>query len=104
MIRAVISLTLLLGVLPPASASYGNHGATCIAKVLKSELTAYAPMGYWLVRVTYGIAPPGGPSLEGTVQGTMPWQGAPPREGQAFRLRCDRTLRLDSVKSRIVND
>jgi hypothetical protein len=104
MIRAVISLTLLLGVLPPASASYGDHGATCIAKVLESELTACAPLGYWLVRVTYEIAPFGGPASDGLLQGTMPWQGAPPRDGQAFRLRCDRGLHLDFVKSRIVND
>jgi hypothetical protein len=41
-IRAVISLTFLLGVLPPGSASPGNPRATCIAKVLKSEVTAYA--------------------------------------------------------------
>jgi hypothetical protein len=60
MIRAVIPLIFLLGVLPPASASSGNHGATCIAKVLKSEVTAYAPMGYWLGRVTYEMVPPGG--------------------------------------------
>jgi hypothetical protein len=104
MIRAFISLTLLLGVLQPVSASPGNHGAMCIARVLKSEVTAYAPLGYWLVRVTYEIAPPGGPASEGLLKGTMPWQGAPPREGQAFRLSCDRTLRLDFVKSRIVND
>jgi len=67
------------------SASSG-HGATCIARVLKSEETAFAPMGYWRVRVTYEIASPGGPALDAALQGTMPWQGAPPREGQAFRV------------------
>jgi hypothetical protein len=101
MIRAVISLTLLLSVLQPASASPGKRGALCIARVLKSEVTAYAPLGYWLVRVTYEIAPPGGPASEGLLQGTMPWQGAPSREGEAFRLRCDRRLHLDFVKTEL---
>ena len=104
MISAVISLIVLLGIATPANASPGDHGQACVARVLKSEEFAYAPMGYWLVRVTFEITQPGSPAFVASLQGTMPWQGAPPREGQAFRLRCDRTLRLDFVKSRIVND
>jgi hypothetical protein len=74
-----------------------------LAKVLKSEEFAYAPMGYRLIRVTFEITPPVGPAYATTLQDTMPWQGAPPRGGQTFRLRCDRGLRLDFVKNRIVN-
>jgi hypothetical protein len=104
MIRAiVISLTLLLGIMPSVNASPRNQGSLCFAKVLKSEEFAYAPMGYWLVRVTFEITPLGGPSFETSLQDTMTWQGTPPREGQTFRLRCDRGLHLDFVKNRIVN-
>jgi hypothetical protein len=104
MIRAVISITLLLGFVPPVNASRGDHGSMCVARVLKSEEVAYAPMGYWLVRMTFEITRPGGLAFASTLQDTMPWQGAPPREGQAFRLRCDRGLHLDFVKGRIAND
>jgi hypothetical protein len=60
-------------------------------------------MGYWLVRVTLVVVPPGGPAFETIMQDTMPWQGAPPRGGQTFRLRCDRAWRLDFVRGRIAN-
>ena len=57
MIRAVISPTLLLGFVPPVNASPGDHGSMCVARVLKSEEFAYAPMGYWLVSVkSLGLA------------------------------------------------
>jgi hypothetical protein len=106
MIReAAISVTFLLGIVPPVNASsHANLGPVCVAKVVKSEEFAYAPIGCWLVRVTFEITPPGGPAFAATLQDTMPWQGAPPRQGQAFRLRCDRHLHLDFVKSRIAND
>jgi hypothetical protein len=72
-------------------------------QVLKSEEIAYAPIGYWLVRVTFEIISPRGPALVTILRDTMPWQGAPPRRGQAFRLGCDRSLHLDFVKGRIAN-
>jgi hypothetical protein len=104
MIRpTAIFLTFLLGIVPRVNAIPGNHGAACVARVLKSEEFAYAPRGYWLVRVTFEITPPVGPAYATTLQDTMPWQGAPPRGGQTFRLRCDRGLHLDFVKNRIVN-
>jgi hypothetical protein len=100
----VIFLILLASIVPPVSASRADHSSACVARVLKSEEFAYAPMGYWLVRVIFEVVPPGGPPFVTALQGTMPWQGAPPREGQTFRLRCDRHLHLDFVRSRIVND
>jgi hypothetical protein len=50
MIRAVVSLTFLLGFMPSVNASPRDHGSMCVARVLESEELAYAPMGYWLVR------------------------------------------------------
>jgi hypothetical protein len=74
MIRAtVISLASLLGFVPPAISSPGNRGAMCVAKVVKSEKLASAPMGYWLVSVTFEIASPDGPVFAVTLQDTMPW-------------------------------
>jgi hypothetical protein len=99
---AAVAVTLLLGIVPSVNASPGR-GSACVAKVLKSEEFANAPMGYWLIRVTFEITPPVGPAYATTLQDTMPWQGAPPRGGQTFRLRCDRGLHLDFVKNRIVN-
>jgi hypothetical protein len=105
MIRAiVISLTLLLGLVPSASASRGKHRFACSARVLRSEEFAYAPMGYWLVRVTFEVVPPNGPAFAAVLQDTMPWQAAPPRANQTFRVRCDRGLHLDFRKSSIVNN
>jgi hypothetical protein len=89
MIRAVIAAILLVCALPEARASSVQSGLVCVAKVLKSEETPYAPMGYWLVRVVLEITPPGGPTFETTVQDTMPWQGPPPRKNQTFRVWCD---------------
>jgi hypothetical protein len=61
MIRATaISFSLLLGFSPPVGAFPRNHGAVCVARVLKSEEFAYAPMGYWLVRVTFELTQPRG--------------------------------------------
>jgi hypothetical protein len=89
MMRTAIALTLLLGTLPGAQASPGNPGTVCVARVLLSEELPYAPMGYWLVRVTLQITPPGGPAYQTTLHDTMPWQGPPPRQGQVFRVLCD---------------
>jgi hypothetical protein len=57
MIRgAAIAGIFLLGTVPPMNASPGSPGSRCVAKVLKAEEFAYAPMGYWLVRVTFDIS------------------------------------------------
>jgi hypothetical protein len=82
--------TLLAGAMlsVPASAA-GNQGPACIARVLHSEELPFAPMNYWLVKVTLEITPPNGSPFETTLQDSTPWQVAPPRRGQTFRLRCD---------------
>jgi hypothetical protein len=77
-----------------------SHGSTealagsgqelpCTARVLYSEELPFAPINTWLVKVTLEITPPNGGAFITTLQDTMPWQVAPPRQGQTFRLRCD---------------
>jgi hypothetical protein len=87
--RAAIAVALLLGTVLSAQASPGNEGSVCIAKVIRSEELPYAPMGYWLVRVTLEVSSPSGLTYQVTFQNQMPWQGPPPRKGQTFRVRCD---------------
>jgi hypothetical protein len=89
MMRAVIAAILLSGTMLQVQASSANRGLVCVARVLISEELPYARPGYWIVRVTLQVTPPGGPPFETTVQDTMPWQGPPPRRGETFRLRCD---------------
>jgi hypothetical protein len=89
MIRAAIAVALLLTAMLPAQASSGNEAAICSARVIRSEELPFAPMGYWLVRATLEVSPPGGLPFEVTFQDNMPWQGPPPRMGQTFRVRCD---------------
>jgi hypothetical protein len=105
MIRGgTIAVILLLGSMTPMSASPDEHRSVCIAKVLKTEEFAYAPRGYWLVRVTFEITPRDGPAFDTSLQDMMPWQAYAPRERQTFRLRCGRVLRLVFVKGRIADD
>jgi hypothetical protein len=73
----------------PAQAAPLHRGLSCVARVIHSEELPYAPIGFWLVRVTLAITPPDGSVYQATLQDFMPWQGAPPRRGQAFRLWCD---------------
>jgi len=72
-----------------AQPSPGYRGLPCVARVVQSEELPYAPIGSWLVRVTLEITPPNGSAYQTTLQDYMPWQGPPPRRGQAFRLLCD---------------
>jgi hypothetical protein len=72
-----------------ANASPGDQGQICVAKVLHSEETPFAPPERWRVKVTLEITAPGGQAFETTLQDTVPWQAPPPRQGQTFRLRCD---------------
>jgi hypothetical protein len=76
---------------PTALASPGIQGLSCLAKVIHSEELPFAPVGNWLVKVTLEITPPNGNAYQTTVQEWMPWQGPPPRRGQAFRVQCDPT-------------
>ena len=63
----------------------------CTARVVYSEELPYAPIDTWLVKVTLEITPRHGAPYVTTLQDRMPWQGPPPRRGQAFRLWCDPT-------------
>jgi hypothetical protein len=87
--RAAVAVALLIGAMLPAQASPQNKAAACIAKVIKSEELPYAPMGYWLVRVTLQVTPPSGEVFETTLQDKMPLQAYPPRRGETVRLWCD---------------
>ena len=72
-----------------AHASPGNRDLPCVAKVVHSEELPFAPINSWLVKVTLEITPPHGNTYQTTSQDWMPWQGPPPRRGQAFRVQCD---------------
>ncbi len=90
----MIVATLLAGatlssVAPAGQASPGRQGLSCVARVVHSEELPFAPIGSWLVKVTIDITPPNGHAYQTTVQEWMPWQGPPPRRGQAFRVQCD---------------
>lgn len=67
----------------------GDHLRSCTARVLYSEELPFAPEGKWLVNVTLEITPSNGNVYAMTLHEWMPWQGPPPRRGQAFRLLCD---------------
>jgi hypothetical protein len=66
-----------------------DQGLPCTARVLYSEQLPFAPINTWLVKVTLEITPPNGGAFVTTLQDTTPWQVAPPRQGQTFRLRCN---------------
>jgi hypothetical protein len=61
----------------------------CTARVVYSEELPFAPIDSWLVKVTLEITPKDGVPYYTTLQQRMPWQGPPPRRGQAFRIWCD---------------
>jgi hypothetical protein len=86
---ALLAAAMLSNALAAAQASPTHQGLPCVARVLQSEELPYAPIGSWLVRVTLEITPPNGSAFQTTLQDYMPWQGPPPRRGQAFRLLCD---------------
>jgi hypothetical protein len=86
---ALLTGATLASVTPTAQASPGNQGLACIAKVIHSEELPFAPIGNWLVKVTVQVTPPNGNTYQTTLQDWMPWQGPPPRRGQAFRVHCD---------------
>jgi hypothetical protein len=86
---ATLAAATLASTTLTAQASPDNQGFACIARVVHSEELPFAPINSWLVRVTLEITPSNGKAFETTLQDWMPWQGPPPRRGQAFRLRCD---------------
>ena len=88
MAAAIVLATLCAQGSTQASAG-GDQGLPCTARVLYSEELPFAPINTWLVKVTLEIVPPNGRAFVTTLQDTMPWQVAPLRQGQTFRLRCD---------------
>jgi hypothetical protein len=86
---ALLATATLSNAMAAAQISPGYRGLPCVARVVQSEELPYAPIGSWLVRVTLEITPPHGGAYQTTLQDYMPWQGPPPRRGQAFRLLCD---------------
>jgi hypothetical protein len=86
-IAAAIVLTGAMLSVPAAAGS--DQGLSCIARVIHSEELPFAPINTWLVKVTLEITPPNGGAFVTTLQDSIPWQVAPPRRGQTFRLRCD---------------
>jgi hypothetical protein len=83
------AVTLCLGATSSGQAAAGDPDTTCIAKVLHSEELPYAPIGYWLVKVTLEVIPPGGAPFITTLQNNVPWQKSAPRRGDTFSVRCD---------------
>ncbi len=69
--------------------SNGSSLQPCTARVVYSEELPFAPIDSWLVKVTLAVTPHNGNTYYTTLRDRMPWQGPPPRRGQAFRLWCD---------------
>lgn len=86
---AIAITALLIGTMMEAQASADNPELVCIAKVLYSEELPFAPIDYWLVKVTLEITAPDGRTFETTLRDTIRSQMPPPRQGQTFRVRCD---------------
>jgi hypothetical protein len=88
---AVILLASTLSATGVANAQGAASGRLqpCTARVVYSEELPFAPIDSWLVKVTLEITPRNGAPYFTTLQERMPWQGPPPRRGQAFRLSCD---------------
>ena len=92
--RSVIAAAIVLAGATLASApanaqGSGNPFRPCTARVVHSEELPFAPIDSWLIKVTLQITPQNGAPYITTLHDRMPWQGPPPRRGQAFRLWCD---------------
>jgi hypothetical protein len=86
---AIILAAATLAGTPASSQGAGNALQPCTARVVHSEELPFAPVDSWLVKVTLEITPQNGSPYTTTLQDRMPWQGPPPRRGQAFQLMCD---------------
>jgi hypothetical protein len=78
-----------MGAISQAQASPDNRGFECVARVLHSEELPYAPIGYWLAKVTLEVTPSNGPPFIRTLYNNVPLQRSSPRRGETFRLKCD---------------
>jgi hypothetical protein len=92
--KSVFAAAIILAGATSASSAANAQGARnplrpCTARVVYSEELPFAPIDNWLVKVTLEITPHNGAPYYTTLHDRMPWQGPPPRRGQAFRLWCD---------------
>jgi hypothetical protein len=92
--KSVFAATIVLAGATLATTAANAQGAgsplrPCTARVIYSEELPFAPIDSWLVKVTLEITPHNGAPYYTTLHDRMPWQGPPPRRGQAFRLWCD---------------
>src|SRR5271155_2072904 len=92
--KSVFVTAIILAGATSASTAANAQGAAnplrpCTARVVYSEELPFAPIDSWLVKVTLQITPQNGAPYTTTLHDRMPWQGPPPRRGQAFRLWCD---------------
>ena len=92
--KSVIAAAIVIAGATSATDAAHAQGARealhpCTARVVYSEELPFAPIDSWLVKVTLQITPQNGAPYITTLHDRMPWQGPPPRRGQAFRLWCD---------------
>jgi hypothetical protein len=86
---AIVLAGATLASAPANAQAAGNSLRPCTARVVYSEELPFAPIDSWLVKVTLEITPQKESPYYTTLQNRMPWQGPPPRRGQAFQLLCD---------------
>jgi hypothetical protein len=86
---AIVLAGAVLASAPANAQGAGNPPRPCTARVVHSEELPFAPIDSWLVKVTLEITPQSGSTYTTTLHDRMPWQGPPPRRGQAFRVWCD---------------
>ena len=92
--KSVFAATIVLAGATLAATAANAQGSgkplrPCTARVVYSEELPFAPIDSWLLKVTLEITPRNGAPYTTTLSDRMPWQGPPPRRGQAFRLWCD---------------
>jgi hypothetical protein len=80
---------ICLGATSKARATPASQDFECVARVLHSEELPYAPIGYWLAKVTLEVTPSKGPPFIKTLYDNVPWQRSSRRRGETFKLRCD---------------
>ena len=85
----VLACAISAGEVANAQSALPGQLQPCMARVVYSEELPFAPIDSWLVKVTLQVIPRSGAAYFTTLQERMPWQGPPPRRGQAYRVWCD---------------
>jgi hypothetical protein len=89
-IAGAIPGVLVLDVASEALARTRDVGRqTCRVEVLSSEELPVGALFYHTVRATLSITSPGDAPVVRDVEGMIPWQAPPPRQGQKMRVACD---------------